>query len=36
MLSEAFWTPNIASSQFDEYFQLLRFAKQKFAQLRYN
>ena len=22
MLSEAFWTPNIASSQFDEYFQL--------------
>ena len=22
MLSEAFWTPNIASSQFDEYFEL--------------
>ena len=22
MLIEAFWTPNIASSQFDEYFQL--------------
>ena len=22
MLSEAFWTPNIALSQFDEYFQL--------------
>ena len=22
MLSEAFWTPNIASSKFDEYFQL--------------
>ena len=32
MLSEAFWTPNIASSQLDEYSEL--YLEQKFAQLR--
>ena len=31
-LSEAFWTPNIASLQFDEYFV----REEKFAQLRTN
>ena len=37
ILSEAFWTPNIASSssQFDEY-PRTRFAKQMFVQLRTN
>ena len=33
MLSEAVWTPNIASSQFDEY-PRTRFAKQMIVQLR--
>ena len=33
MLSEAFWTPNVASSQFEAK-KRTRFAKQKLAQLR--
>ena len=34
MLSEAFWTPNVSASQFEEKKNGTRFAKQKFAQLK--